>query len=111
MSDLSERLKDLIEYKGFLQKEVAAMANIKKRALDMYLGSRKSMPPADVAVKLATALDVSVEYLVTGKNPDNISKEDCLLLDKWHKLDSGTKKSVNLLIDAALAERSKDTKK
>ena len=110
MSAFSERLKEEIEYKGFLQKEVAAKANIKKRALDMYLGSRASMPPADTAVKIAKVLGISVEYLVTGKNPDSLSKEDRLLLDKWHKLDSGTKHSVNLLIDAALAAGSENKK-
>ena len=68
MSEFSERLKSEIEYRGLLQKEVAAQAGIKKRALDMYLGSRGSMPPADVAVKLAQVLDVTVEYLITGKD-------------------------------------------
>lgn len=33
----------------------------------MYLGSQGSMPPADVAVRLAKVLDVTVEYLVTGE--------------------------------------------
>ncbi len=67
MSDFSERLRETIEYTGLLQKEVAAKAGIKKRALDMYLGSQKSMPPADIAVQIASALGVTVEYLVTGK--------------------------------------------
>jgi transcriptional regulator with XRE-family HTH domain len=67
MSDFFHRLHEAIEYTGLLQKEVAAKAGIKKRALDMYLGSRKSMPPADVAVKIASALGVTVEYLVSGK--------------------------------------------
>ena len=105
-----ERLKEEISYQGLQLKEVALKANISKRTLDTYVDKRERMPAADVAVRLAKALDVSVEYLVTGKNPDNLSQEDCLLLDKWHKLDSGTKKSVNLLMNAALTERSKDTK-
>ncbi|MDR3200548.1 MAG: helix-turn-helix domain-containing protein [Spirochaetales bacterium] len=67
MASFAERLRDEIEYSGMSQKEFAAKANIKKRALDMYLGSQKSMPPADTAVKIASVLGVSVEYLVTGK--------------------------------------------
>jgi transcriptional regulator with XRE-family HTH domain len=67
MSDFSERLRNAIEYSGLLQKEVAARAGIKKRALDMYLGAQKSMPPADIAARLASAIGVTVEYLVTGK--------------------------------------------
>jgi len=71
MSDFSKRLKSEIDYSGYLQKEIADKAGIKKRALDMYLGSRASMPPADVAVRLAKVLNVSVEYLVTGINSSN----------------------------------------
>jgi transcriptional regulator with XRE-family HTH domain len=67
MSDFFQRLHDAIGYSGLLQKEIAAKAGIKKRALDMYLGGRRSMPPADVAVSIASILGVTVEYLVTGK--------------------------------------------
>jgi transcriptional regulator with XRE-family HTH domain len=64
----SDRLRAEIEYAGLTQKEFAAKAGIKKRSLDGYLGSQKSLPLADVAVKIASALGVSVEYLVTGKD-------------------------------------------
>ena len=67
MSDFSQRLRSEIEYIGLTQKEFAAKAGIKKRALDGYLRSQQSMPPADTAVKIASALGLSVEYLVTGK--------------------------------------------
>jgi transcriptional regulator with XRE-family HTH domain len=67
MSDFSERLRSEIEYVGLSQKEFAAKAGIKKRALDMYLGTQNSIPPADVAVKIASALGLSVEYLITGR--------------------------------------------
>lgn len=68
MLGFATRLREETEYKGLLQKELAAKANVKKRALDMYLGSRESMPPADVAVRLAQVLGVTVEYLVTGED-------------------------------------------
>jgi transcriptional regulator with XRE-family HTH domain len=67
MSDFSQRLRSEIEYLGLNQKEFAAKAGIKKRALDAYLRGQQSMPPADTAVKIASALGLSVEYLVTGK--------------------------------------------
>jgi transcriptional regulator with XRE-family HTH domain len=66
MSNFAERLRLEIDYAGLNQKEFAAKAGIKKRALDAYLGVQNSMPPADTAVKIAAALGVSVEYLVTG---------------------------------------------
>ncbi|MDR2048061.1 MAG: helix-turn-helix domain containing protein, partial [Treponema sp.] len=48
-------------------KELSAKTGIAKGTLDCYLGARSSMPPADIAVKIANTLGVSVEYLVTGK--------------------------------------------
>ena len=67
MSSFGDRLREEIEYTGMSQREVAEKAGIKKRALDMYVGYRGSMPSADVAVRLAKALNVTVEYLVTGE--------------------------------------------
>jgi len=67
MTDFSRRLRSEIEYIGLNQKEFAAKVGIKKRALDTYLRTQQSMPPADTAVKIASVLGVSVEYLVTGK--------------------------------------------
>ena len=67
MSDFSKRLRSEIEYIGLNQKEFAAKAGIKKRALDAYLRAQQSIPPADIAVKMASVLGLSVEYLMTGK--------------------------------------------
>jgi transcriptional regulator with XRE-family HTH domain len=71
MPSFSDRLRSEIEYAGLNQKEFAAKAGIKKRALDGYLGVQKSMPPADIAVKMASVLGLSVEYLVTGREVKN----------------------------------------
>jgi transcriptional regulator with XRE-family HTH domain len=73
MSSFSDRLRSEIEYIGLNHKEFAAKAGIKKRALDGYLGIQQSMPPADVAVKIAKVLGLSVEYLVTGEEIQNLT--------------------------------------
>jgi transcriptional regulator with XRE-family HTH domain len=87
----TERLRSEIEYAGISQKELAERAGIKKRAFDMYVGLQESMPPADVAVRLAQELGISVEYLVTGKEPDESSSmpaDERTLLEIFKKLDS-----------------------
>jgi transcriptional regulator with XRE-family HTH domain len=71
MPRFSDRLRSAIEHAGLNQKEFAAKAGIKKRALDGYLGVQKSMPPADSAVKMASVLGLSVEYLVSGREVQN----------------------------------------
>jgi transcriptional regulator with XRE-family HTH domain len=62
-----ENLKQELTYSGMLKKELAAKAGVHKRAIDTYVRTRASMPPADTAVKIAKALGVTVEYLVTGE--------------------------------------------
>lgn len=74
-----ERLREQIEFCGLLDKEVAARAGITKRAIDSYVGSEACMPSAEVAVKLAKVLNTTVEYLVTGENPDNSSDSNSFL--------------------------------
>jgi transcriptional regulator with XRE-family HTH domain len=60
-------LRDELDYQGLTVKELAAKASVAKGAIDTYLGKQASMPPADVAVRIAAALDVTVEYLVKGQ--------------------------------------------
>jgi transcriptional regulator with XRE-family HTH domain len=64
-----ENLKSELAYKGMLVKELAALTGISRHTLDNYLNVRGHIPSADIAVKIARALHVSVEYLVTGNDP------------------------------------------
>ena len=67
-----ENLKAELSYSGMLVKELAAKTGIKKHTIDNYLCVRSRMPSADVAVRIARVLGVSVEYLVTGyENAEN----------------------------------------
>jgi transcriptional regulator with XRE-family HTH domain len=69
-----ENLREAIDYSGLQQKELAHKTKIHIRSIEKYLQNDGSIPSADKAVKIAQALGVTVEYLVTGKNlPDNIS--------------------------------------
>ena len=61
-----ENLKSELIYSGILVKELSAKTGIKKHTLDNYLNTHNSVPNAVSAVKIARALGVSVEYLITG---------------------------------------------
>ena len=92
--DFADRLRAEIEYSGMLQKELAAKAGIKKRALDMYIGTQKSMPPADVAVRLAKALGVTVEYLVEGRNSSPTEDVDIKLKNDLKNIPVTLRKKI-----------------
>ncbi|GHV83853.1 transcriptional regulator [Spirochaetia bacterium] len=63
-----ENLKAELEFSGMLIKELAARSGVNRRTIDNYLSTYKSQPSAENAVKIARALGVSVEYLVTGND-------------------------------------------
>ncbi|MGN0729021.1 helix-turn-helix domain-containing protein [Treponema sp.] len=67
MNSFRENLRSELDFQGLTVKELSAKTGIVKGTLDNYLGARASIPPADIAVKIAEALNVSVEFLVTGK--------------------------------------------
>jgi transcriptional regulator with XRE-family HTH domain len=68
-----ENLRAELDYNNLTVKELCSKTGIAKGTLDCYLGLRASMPPADAAVKIASVLNVSVEYLVTGEEKDHSS--------------------------------------
>jgi transcriptional regulator with XRE-family HTH domain len=78
--------------------ELAALSGVHKRALDTYVRTRASMPPADIAVKIAKALGVTVEYLVTGE--DSSSKEVSGVTRTILNLSKRDKKLISTLVRA-----------
>ena len=67
--EFRERLREEIEYKGYLVKEIAACAGVNNNTFLSYIDARGSLPNVETGVKIAKALGVSVEYLVTGEDP------------------------------------------
>ena len=52
--------------KNFTTTQLAALTDINSGTISNYLKTKGSMPPVDKALKLAKALDVSVDFLVNG---------------------------------------------
>jgi transcriptional regulator with XRE-family HTH domain len=61
-----ENLKSELAYSGMLVKELAVLSGVNKRTIDNYLNTHNCIPSADAAVRIAAALGVTVEYLITG---------------------------------------------
>ena len=65
-----ETLKDELVYKNLQSKELSARTVISLHTINHYLVQNGNAPSAENAYKIAKALGVSVEYLLTGKNPN-----------------------------------------
>ena len=99
-----ENLKQELVYNGMLKKELSAASGVHKRAIDTYVRTRASMPPADVAVKIAKALGVTVEYLVTGED-SSMSKEVNKITHGILNLNKRDRKLIALLVKAMSEEK------
>jgi len=97
----NERLKEEMEYTGIQHKELAEKASVTQRALLTYVSTSKpSMPPADVAYRLAKSLDVTVEYLVTGRKSESVlTSSEKTLLSKFNSLNPTKQKVFSDLLN------------
>ena len=66
-TDFKTNLRTELDSLDLTVKELSARTGIPKGTLDCYLGARASIPPADIAARIANALGVSVEYLINGQ--------------------------------------------
>ena len=73
-TNFKENLRAELDYLDLTVKELSVKTGIAKGTLDCYLGVRASMPPADIAVKIAHAMGVTVEYLVNGHEANKNNK-------------------------------------
>ena len=99
-----ENLKAELAYKDILIKELAELSGISRRTIDNYLRENGSLPSADAAVRIAGAIGVTVEYLMTGneqpaqKNSVQIP-DSRVILKNLEALKERDRKIVLKLID------------
>jgi len=96
--NFKENLRNELDYQGITVKELSARTGIPIASLDCYLGNRATIPSIVAAIKIAQALDVTVEYLAIGKNAGTTR------LDK--KLRRETQELINWVENLSL-EQSK----
>lgn len=97
-----DNLKSELEYQGIHLKELLAKCGISKNTLGNYITGHNSVPSAESAVKIAQALGVTVEYLVTGskqselknQQTQNFSMQEKNLLWYFQKLSTHEKNAI-----------------
>ena len=107
--DFVLRIDSVLKEKKLKRLAVAEAVSISTQAFSHW-SVRGSMPAADTALKIAEFLGVSVEWLITGKDKENLTDEERVLLDRWRSLDDSQKEIIMPMIETA-AESSYKKKK
>jgi transcriptional regulator with XRE-family HTH domain len=106
-----ENLKSELVYQDMLVKELSASTGISRHTLDNYLNIRGHIPSADVAVKIAQVLGVSVEYLITGREDPpgmaSLSPEIRLMIKNIQQLDEKDRKMLCAIVQLYKDQRKK----
>ena len=93
-----------LDFQNISRKELAQKAGFAVSGISLGI-SNNSAPSADIAVRIAKVLGVSVEYLVTGKDPyqnKTMTPQLNHLLNDIQKLDSYDFESVAFLVERIL---------
>jgi transcriptional regulator with XRE-family HTH domain len=105
-SNFKKNLRNELDFQGIIVKELSVQTGIPVATLDCYLKTKAAEPSAENAVKIARALEVSVEYLVTGKDPESerprraLSQEGRMIIRHLEKLSPEQRKAILAMICA-----------
>ncbi len=80
------RLRALRKQRHWTQKELAAKVDVSFSVLNKYEGGWTS-PSLDKLVELAKIFETSVDYLLTGQEPDNRPLQNRQLLERFRVLE------------------------
>jgi transcriptional regulator with XRE-family HTH domain len=95
------RIDNLLAVQKKERKELVAAVGANRGALTNW-DKRGTVPAADIALKIADYLGVSVRWLITGQDDQGLTLEERNILVKYRCLDDRGRYEVNALLDAKL---------
>lgn len=102
-SDIVKRIDILLKEKGETRKALVSIGAIKTIASVTNWLQRGTIPSADVALIIADYFNVSVRWLITGKDNQGYSHKEVTLLSKFAYLTEDNQRNVLALIDSMLS--------
>lgn len=76
-----KRLKKAMEDAKITNTKITNYLNLNKNAIGNYKNGQ--IPNAAILVELSNFLGISIDYLLTGKNPENLTQEEKKLIELY----------------------------
>jgi len=106
--DFWARLKTEIKAKNTTQEWIARKVDVPFGTFRKWM-SRKTYPNVKVGREIAKLLETSVEYLITGIEPEGLNETERVLMTTFRKLSPADKEKIMIAMNAWVKE--KETRK
>lgn len=103
-------LRELLEKERMTQKKLADYLGVNRQSVSLYC-SGKSFPDIEQLIKIAEYFNVSIDFLLTGKLPENKKFRDAFRLsessiENLQAVASGEFSDVSFYLDKLLSNRN-----
>jgi transcriptional regulator with XRE-family HTH domain len=99
-----DRINDICRKKGIKKKDVSEALKLPDNCFSNW-SARGTIPAGDICLKIAEYLNVSIEWLICGKE-GGLNNEERWLLSQWKNLDAVQKDTVRTLLNKWESDRT-----
>lgn len=96
--EIVERIDSLLKERNLKRQAVYDFAQIAYNSFPNWTKKEDTKIPVQALYRIAQFLNVSVEYLLTGKEAGGISPEEAEMLRKYKSLEPCDQNAVNVLL-------------
>lgn len=104
-----ERIDNLLKERNLNRVALAEAIGIKPQNISAW-SVRGTVPAGDICLKIAEYLNVSIEWLICGKE-GGLNNEERWVLSQWKSLDAVQKDTVRTLLEKWESDRTAFEKK
>lgn len=108
--DFITRLEKTISENNTTQKELAEKVGIRRPTISEWK-KNGAIPAGDICYRIAKYLNVSMEWLITGHEDEEITMQERDLLSRYNDLSFEQRETINMMIDGFTAKNREDFKK
>ena len=101
--EFGNRFTKILENSKITNTEVTKLANISKNNIGNY--KNWQIPNATTLYKLSQIFGISMEYLLTGKEPEELTPEEKNLVNLYRSADERGKRAIIRTAEAENAEQ------
>lgn len=101
-----ERILETTKNKGITEKELLIATGLNTSFLTDWKKGRAKSPSIDKIIKIANYLNLSLDWLASGKHTASLSIEEIEIIKSYRSISEANKEAIQLLLDLYIKQNS-----